>query len=83
MNNRKNTTGESGSFNLFTLAVAAIAVCTVGVLIMLAPAVATSESSAQISATPAAVGDGPGYLPAQYVNQAREIEPVQDYSAAF
>ena len=83
MNNRKSTTGESGSFNLFTLGVAVIAVCTVGVLIMLAPAAATSEASTQGSATPAAVGDGPGYLPAQYVNQAKEIEPVQDYSAAF
>jgi len=83
MNNGKSTTGESRTFNLFTLGVAAIAVCTVAVLIMLAPAAAPSEASTQGSATSAAVGDDPGYLPAQYVNQAKEIEPVQDYSAAF
>jgi hypothetical protein len=59
--------------NLFTLAAAAIAICGTVVALMLMPANATSEASAVSFAV---VGEGPGYLPVQYVNQAREIEPL-------
>ena len=83
MDNRKNT--QSGLFNRFALvAAAAIAVCATGAIILLAPAAATSGGST-VSAAPAAstatAYAGPsGYFPSQYVNQAKEIEPVQDYS---
>jgi hypothetical protein len=61
-------------FDLLWLAVAAIVVCAVAVLLM--PAKAASEASSDYAATYAAADDV-GYLPAQYVNQAREIEPVR------
>lgn len=65
MSNRENN--ESGSFSLFTMAVAAIAVC--GAAVLLVPAHANSDASA-----PAYAGST-GYFPAGYVNQAKEIEP--------
>jgi hypothetical protein len=65
MSNRENN--DSGSFNLFTMAVAAIAVC--GAAVLLVPAHANSDAS-----VPAYAGSA-GYFPAEYVNQAREIEP--------
>jgi hypothetical protein len=65
MSNRENS--ESGSFNLFTLAVAAIAICGAAVLLM--PTHANSDTPASTYAGPA------GYFPAEYVNQAKEIEP--------
>ena len=73
MNNRKNLAGESGFFNLYTLAVALIAICAVGAAVMLAPAEATSERSA------AAAYAGPsGYLPNQLVNQAKDVQPMPE-----
>ena len=86
MDNRK-TTG-SGPLNRFALvAVAAIAICATGVVILLAPAAATSRSST-VSAAPEAATPVPssaadhasGYLPSQYVNQGTKTEPIQDYS---
>jgi hypothetical protein len=78
MDNRKNT--ESGPFNRLAIAaVAAIAICATGAVILLAPAAATSGSSA-VGAAPAAATPATGYFPNQYVNQAKEMEPVQDYS---
>jgi len=85
MDNRKDT--ESRPFNRFALvAVAAIAACATGAVILLAPASATSGSSTT-SAPSAAAAPGnsattarSGYFPNQYVNQGTEMEPVQDYS---
>jgi hypothetical protein len=70
MNNREN---QAGKYNLFTVAAVALAICGAALLVM--PAPATSEaSSASAPATIAASGEG--YLPAQYVNQAVEIQPL-------
>ena len=67
----KNSAGKPGSFNLFTLAVAAIAICATGGALLLTPAEATSRVS------PTATYGGPtGYLPDQVVNQATEVEPM-------
>ena len=66
-----NTAGKSGFFSPFMLAVAVLAICATGAAIQLTPAEATSKVS------PTAAYDGPtGYLPAQLVNQAKEIEPM-------
>jgi hypothetical protein len=73
MIDRKNTAGKSGVFSPFMLAVAALAICATGGAILLTPAEATSKVS------PTATYDGPtGYLPAQLVNQATEIEPMPE-----
>jgi hypothetical protein len=73
MDNRKNLAGETGFFNLYTLAVALIAICAVGVAVMLTPAEATSERPG------AAAYAGPsGYLPDQVVNQAKVVEPMPE-----
>jgi hypothetical protein len=83
MDDHKTT--ESRPFNRFALvAAAAIAVCATGAVILLAPAAATSGRStvsaaaAAESAAPAAATPSAGYFPNQYVNQAKEIEPVRD-----
>lgn len=73
MIDRKNTAGEPGFFNLYTLGVAAIAVCATGVAVLLTPAEATSKASST------ATYEGPtSYLPAELVNQATEIEPMPE-----
>ena len=78
MDNRKNTASTSGPFNRFTLVgVAVIAICATGAVILLAPAAATSGSSA-VSAAPAAATPLAGYFPDQYVNQAKEAEPMPE-----
>ncbi|TMG73144.1 MAG: hypothetical protein E6H75_14045 [Betaproteobacteria bacterium] len=76
MDNRKNT--GSGPLNRLALvAAAAIAACATGAVILLAPAAATSGSST-VSAAPAAATPGTGYFPNEYVNQAKEIEPMRE-----
>lgn len=82
MINRKNLTRESGSFNPFALAVATVAFYAVMMVstAVVAPAAATSGAPAGSTATPAVIADGSGYLPAQYVNQGTQIEPVRDYT---
>jgi hypothetical protein len=74
MINRKNMSGESGFF-----AITAIAICVVlvaGVIGLLAPAAATSGVSTPGSAATYA---GPaGYFPDQFVNQAKEVEPMPE-----
>jgi len=71
MMNRKNLSGESAFF-----AVTAIAICAVLVAAlagMMSPAAATSGVSTGSIATYA----GPsGYFPDQFVNQAKEVEPM-------
>ncbi len=69
MSNRENR--ESGSFSLVSLALLAIAICAVAVLLM--PAHAGNEVSAET--TYSAASD---YLPAQIANQAKEIEPMPE-----
>jgi len=71
MNDSKNSSGKSGSFNLFTLTVAVLAIGATGAAIQLAPAAATS--SVPVTATYAG---STGYLPAEIVNQATEVEPM-------
>ncbi len=76
MDNRKNT--GSGPLNRFALVAAvAIAACATGAVILLAPAGATSGSSTG-SAAPAAATPATGYFPNEYVNQAKEIEPMPE-----
>jgi len=74
MNDRKNPAGESGSFSPFAIAVTVVAI---GVLTaaaaLLAPAAATSGVSA-----PTAYAGPSGYFPDQFVNQAKEIEPMPE-----
>ncbi|HKB61697.1 MAG TPA: hypothetical protein VKD03_02385 [Burkholderiales bacterium] len=69
MMNRKNLSGESAFF-----AVTAIAICAVLVAAaagLLAPAAASSG----VSATATYAGPS-GYFPDQFVNQAKEVEPM-------
>ena len=90
MDDHKTT--ESRPFNRFALvAAAAIAICATGAVILLAPAAATSgrstvsaapaaaaSDSSTVSAAPAAATPPAGYFPKQYVNQAKEIEPMRE-----
>jgi len=76
MDDRKTT--ESRPFSRFALVAAvAIAICATGAVILLAPAAATNGSPTA-SAAPAAATPPAGYFPNQYVNQAKEIEPVRE-----
>ena len=76
MDDRKTT--ESRLFKRLALvATAAIAICATGAVILLAPAAATSGSST-VSAAPAAATPATGYFPNEYVNQAKEIEPMPE-----
>jgi hypothetical protein len=74
MINRDNSTGESFYSNSFALAVIAIVMCAgltmgaVGVLASGTPSVSTETTAIYDSPTT--------YFPAQYVNQATEIEPM-------
>jgi hypothetical protein len=74
MSNLKNPAGESGSFNRFTLAIAAIAICVTSAAVLLMPGVATS----QVSVTTAYFAGPTGYFPDQFVNQAKTIEPMPE-----
>ena len=76
MDDRKTT--ESRLFKRLALvSTAAIAICATGAVILLAPAAATSGSST-VSAAPAAATPAAGYFPNEYVNQAKEIEPMRE-----
>ena len=78
MDNRKDTAGESGPFNRLKLAaIAALAICATGAAILLIPAEATSGRST-VSAASAAATPPAGYFPDQYVNQAKEVEPMPE-----
>jgi hypothetical protein len=74
MINRKNLSGESAFF-----AVTAIAICAVLVAAgaaLLAPAGAISGASTPNST--AAYVASTGYFPEQFVNQAKEVEPMPE-----
>ena len=74
MFDRKNPAGASGYSSPFALAVTAIAIC-LGVAMGTAAALSPKAATPEVSA--AATYDGPaGYLPAQLVNQAKDIEPM-------
>ena len=76
MDDRKTT--ESRPFSRFAfVAAVAIAICATGAVILLAPAAATNGSPTE-SAAPAATNPPTGYFPNQYVNQAKEVEPVRE-----
>jgi hypothetical protein len=76
MSDHKSTAGESGSFNSFALAVAAVAIFALGMGAATALAPTTAATS---GASAAATYDGPaGYFPDQYVNQAKEVEPMPE-----
>lgn len=71
MNDPKDTAGKSGFFSPFMLAVAVLAICATGAAIQLAPAEVNSKAS------PTTTYAGPtGYFPDEYVNQAKEVEPM-------
>ena len=73
MINRKNLSGESAFFAVTAIAICAVLVAALAAL--LAPAAATSGVSMKSAATYA----GPtGYFPDQFVNQAKEVEPMPE-----
>ena len=78
MSNSQNPAGQSGYINSIAFYLAAIALC-VGLVsgaVLLAPAAATPGASTQSTATYA----GPnGYFPDQFVNQAKEVEPMPEF----
>jgi hypothetical protein len=76
MDNRKNTAGGPLS-RVALAAVAALAICATGAAILLMPAEATSGRST-VSTAPAAATPPAGYFPDQYVNQAKEVEPMPE-----
>jgi hypothetical protein len=66
---------KSGSIHVFTMSLAALAGYGAAVLLMEAPATTVASTAIE------SAYEGPAaYLPAQYVNQALEIEPMQHYS---
>jgi hypothetical protein len=69
MINRKNLSGESAFFAVTAIAICAVLVAAAATL--LAPAAATPSSVAAYA--------GPvGYLPVQFVNQAKDVEPMPE-----
>ena len=73
MINRKNLSGESAFFAVTAIAICAVLVAALAAV--LAPAAATSGVSMNGTVTYA----GPtGYFPDQFVNQAKEIEPMPE-----
>ena len=74
MMNRKNLSGESAFFAVTAIAICAVLVAALAAV--LAPATATSSvPTPSVVATSA----GPtGYFPDQFVNQAKEIEPMPE-----
>ena len=76
MNARNRTTGQTGHSHPLALAFVAIAV---GAIVMVGSMTNRMEAAANlgVSAEPTTVGETPFvYFPAQYVNQATEIEPT-------
>jgi len=74
MINRKNLSGESAFFAVTAIAICAVLVAALAAV--LAPAAATSGVS---TPTSVATSAGPsGYFPDQFVNQAKEIEPMPE-----
>jgi hypothetical protein len=74
MINRKNLTGESAFFAVTAIAICAVLVAAAAAL--LAPASATPRVST-LSSTVAYTGPA-GYFPEQFVNQAKEVEPMPE-----
>lgn len=70
----KNTANESGRFTPYTLLVIVIAICATGAAVMLMP----GASGASAGNTTTYTGST-GYLPTEFVNQAKEIEPETAY----
>jgi hypothetical protein len=72
MSNREN---KDSGFDFVTVAIAVFAICCTFGALMLVPAHATSEASDETPAPSVSVDDI-AYLPAQYVNQAKDVEPM-------
>jgi hypothetical protein len=71
MMNRKNLSGESAFFAVTAIAICAVLVAAAAGLVV--PAAATSG----VSTSSAVAYAGPsGYFPDQFVNQAKEVEPM-------
>ena len=73
MINRKNLSGESAFFAVTAIAICAVLVAAAAAL--LAPAAATPGVSSSSTATYAIPA---GYFPEQFVNQAKEVEPMPE-----
>ena len=76
MIDRNRTTGQSGHSHPLALAFVAVAV---GAIVMVGSMTTRMEAAAitSVSAEPTTIGETPFvYFPAQYVNQATEIEPM-------
>ena len=73
MINRKNLSGETEFFAITAIAICAVLVAAAAGL--LAPAAATSNELAHSTATYASPT---GYFPDQFVNQAKEVEPMPE-----
>jgi hypothetical protein len=74
MNDRNRTAGQSGHSHPLALAFVAIAV---GAIVMVGSMSTRMEAAANPGAEPSTIGETPFvYFPAQYVNQATEIEPM-------
>ena len=81
MTNRTSLAGQSGSSNPYAVAFAALVICTamaMGAAAVRAPVVASTGASAPGTATKESIGVDRAtvYFPAQYVNQAKKIEPM-------
>jgi hypothetical protein len=74
MINRKNLSGESAFFAVTAIAICAVLVAAAAAL--LAPAAATSGVSTAGSV--ATYSSPTGYFPEQFVNQAKEVEPMPE-----
>jgi len=77
MSSRENRDPVSGVQNALTTAVVAVAVCVAALMLMPAHAGSKGPADARISAAATSSNaNGAGYLPAQYVNQAKEADPM-------
>jgi hypothetical protein len=78
MNDRKNSSGQSGySKALSFTAIAVTAVLVMGAAAALVPTPAATEAEVQAAST-TSYDESVGYLPAQVANQAKEIEPMPE-----
>ena len=58
------------------LLAAAVAILCISIAAVVIPVTSATSQASAASPAGAAPGEGPGYLPAQVVNQAKEIEPM-------
>ena len=73
MNDRKNSASKALGFT----AIAITAVLVMGAAAALVPLPSATETEVPVAST-ATPSESVAYLPAQFVNQAKEVEPVYD-----